>query len=311
MKNFIYFTDPHLRLSSPRRRTDDIFEAQLAKLEWIGKRAEELKSECIVCGGDIGDAWDWKISMINRVAKIFKAYTCPLWTIVGNHDVPGKNINLLPDTGISMLEEVGALRILDNFPDNANYWTHDEEGPFAFVGFHSDIKQTDDLLSGKPFYFTTSLGCLKIAIVHAPIGAETTPYCRGHKELFITDFDIVLLGDIHDGWEPYESLTGCKIANPGSLTRLNKKDIFREPKIAVIWEDGRIEYEVVPHKKPEECFDLAGIEEQKQDLGKGFLAAIAARNLVQDKDPKEYVEKIGKAAGYNDNIIEILKNEIT
>lgn len=302
MKNFIFFTDSHLRLTATRRRTDNMFEAQLTKLKWIGQRASELKSEFIVCGGDLGDSWDWKISMVNKVADVLKQYKVPVYTIIGNHDVPGRNPELWKDTGLGLLNQMSVLNVLENtFND----------GTFLLMPFHSDSKKTDDLINGKVISIPVGPSAkVSIAVAHAPIGAETTPFCRGHKELFINQFDIALFGDIHDGWPVYNSITGCKICNPGSLTRLSKKDMYRKPQIAIIYEDGSVMYEEIPHVDTEDCFDTSGIEAEKQELGKGFLAAIAARQLVGDINPKEYIEKIGLAAGYSVTAIETLKNEL-
>lgn len=318
MKNFIYFTDSHIRLSSPRLRTDDIFEAQLEKLRWIGNLAEELGSDMIVSGGDLGDAWDWKYSTVNKIATIFRGYPCPVISILGNHDVPGKNNSLWMDTGVGALDQHSSSNFYLMRPGINNlgvlYYS-----PFLFVPFHSDNIETESLISGSldiQSYLNRgdlnhwNESKLKIAVVHAPVGAEATPYCRGHKELMITDFDFALFGDIHEGWAPYHSITGCVIANPGSMTRLNKKDVYREPKVAIIWEDGKIEYKVIPHSKPKDCFDLASIEDKNLELGRGFLAAIAARNETAESDPKAYVERVGLAAGYTREAIDQLKGEL-
>ena len=305
MYNFIYFTDLHLRLSSPRRRTDDIFAAQVAKLEWIFKRAEELGSEAIICGGDFGDNWDWKISTANKIINLLKKAPCPVVTIIGNHDVPGRNPTQWEETGLGLLHNAGSIYILDS----KDTGEHFNLAGLDVYAFHSDSKRTEDLINGKTIP-TEQTKHLKVAIVHAPVGAETTPFCKGHKELFINDFDVALFGDIHPGWPVYESITGCKIANPGAATRLSKTDINRKPMVAVVYSNGHIDYEEIPHTPAKECFDLEGIQAERQELGKGFLAAIAARNAAGDLDPKSYVEKIGTEGGYSVKSIELLKEEL-
>lgn len=324
MKNFLFFTDVHIRLSSTRRRTDDIFEAQLKKLKWIGEKAKELNSEFIICGGDLGDSWDWKISMINKVTEVFKNYPCQVLSVIGNHDVPGRNPLLWKDTGIGNLHLNKVLRIMGPpYKDNPGFYNEHPESsttPWSLWPFHSDTEKTNDLISGKAVlgadidghtpYTGANRVCIKVAIVHAPVGAETTPYCKGHKELFISDFDIALFGDIHTGWPVYDSLTGCKICNPGSLTRLTKKDMERKPQIGIVYEDGTVEYIEVPHTPAEDCFDMSGIDAEKQELGKGFLAAMAARKSTAELNPREYVELIGKAAGYSQEAMQVLKDAI-
>lgn len=319
--NFVFFTDSHIRLTATRRRTDDMFEAQLKKLEWIIKRAEELGSEFIVCGGDIGDAWDWKISMVNRVAEVLKKSSIPIYTIVGNHDVPGRNPKLWQDTGLGLLHNLKAIHVLPSgeaftYTSHSIYWP--DEFSFVLVGFDSDASETDDLISGKWNWDMTtynpeeeSPNKCKVAIVHAAVGAESTPYCKGHKELFINGFDVALFGDIHPGWPVYDSITGCKICNPGSMTRLNKTDLERIPKIAVVESDGSVTYEDIPCTPAKECFDYDKMDAELQEIGKGFLAAMAAKKITtEDLDPKQYVEKIGSEAGYSKEAIKLLKDEL-
>lgn len=309
LSNILVIGDIHLRLSPTKRRTDDIFEAQLQKLTWIGEKAKEINSEAIICVGDIGDSWDWRISMVNRVVEVLAKFPCPFYSILGNHDVPGRNPKLYKDTGMGLLSNMEVIKILDLEDQDAK--SYQLLRGFNVYGFHSDASCTDDLINGK-FVREKSDNNLSenknIAIVHAPIGPESSPYSKGYKDLFINDFDVAIFGDIHDGWDPYESVTGCIIANPGALTRLTKKDIYRKPQVAIVYSDATVKYIEVPHAKPEDCFDLGGLESEKQELGKGFLAAIASRKITGDLNPKEYVLKIGTEAGYStESIKEVIK----
>jgi exonuclease SbcD len=298
----VYFTDSHVRLSATKRRTDDLFAAQLKKLKWIANRAKELNADSVLCGGDFGDSWDWKISMVNKVSEVLKEFSMPIYTVVGNHDVPGRNPELWRDTGIGLLDSVGLMKVLPQAQTVVHSW-------YTLTGFNSDAPETDSLVSGKYVHSKVD-DRLNIAIAHAGVGAETTPFCKGHKELFISSFDVALFGDIHPGWPVYESLTGCKICNPGALSRLSKGDIYRKPQIAVIYEDGTIVQEEVPCTAPKDCFDLETLEVEKQELGKGFLAAIAAKQITEKHSPQEYVQKIGDAAKYSKEAISILVKEL-
>lgn len=314
MRKFIFVTDLHLRLTSTKRRTDDMFEAQLKKLEWIANRAEELDVDFVICGGDVGDSWDWKISTVNKVADAFRKFKRPIYTIIGNHDVPGRNPNLWKDTGIGLLDSMDALHVLHPAGRDGGAIfkgiSFIENDIFGIYAFHSDLQQTKDLIDGKLNYTPRDSSKLNIAVVHAPVGAETTPFCKGHKELFIDGFNIALFGDIHPGWPVYDSITNCKICNPGAMTRLSKIDIKRKPQIAVVSSDGSVIYEEIPHTPAEECFDFLEIEEETMEIGRGFAAAIAAKKLSKDVSPKDFVIKVGTAAGYSKESITLLKDTI-
>jgi hypothetical protein len=302
LRSIVYFTDSHIRLSPTKRRTDDLFAAQLKKLRWIANRAKELNSDFVLCGGDFGDSWDWKISMINKVSEVLKEFTVPIYTIIGNHDVPGRNPDLWKDTGIGLLDSVGLIKVLPNATRVDFDW-------LAVTGFDSDRPETDSLVSGK-FMQDKLPNKVNLAVAHANVGAETTPFCKGHKELFINSFDVALFGDVHPGWPIYKSITGCTICNPGALSRLTKAEMDRIPRVTIIYEDGTVVEEEVPCTGAHLCFDVSAIEAEKQELGKGFLAAVAAKKITEQHSPQDYVKKIGIAAKYSKESIDILVKEL-
>jgi hypothetical protein len=59
-----------------------------------------------------------------------------------------------------------------------------------------------------------------------------------------------------------------------------------------------------------DCFDLEKLSVEKEELGKGFLAAIASKRAAEESNPKEYVKKIGTEAGYSPESIKILQDEL-
>ena len=316
LKPIIIVGDVHLRGSSTRFRKDDLFSSQLNKLKWISKRAKEIDAQAVIFLGDLGDTWDWKISVINRVAEVFRAYPCKAYTILGNHDVPGRNPNLWKDTGLGILDSLGLITVIDQLSSRpCGYFRSLPYFPienFAFFAFHSDSDETKNLLEGKynNLDLSFSVNIKKVALIHAPIGNETTQFSTGYKDVTIKNFDYAFFGDIHDGWNPYKSDTGCILSNPGCLTRLTKKEINKKPMIAVLDSTGSINYEEVPHLKPEECFDIEKIDRDKSEIGKGFAAAFARKSIKDDIDPKEFVERVGTAAGYSKESIEKLRDEI-
>lgn len=310
--NFIYFTDLHLRLTSPKLRTDDIFEAQLKKLEFITKLSKDLNSEFILSGGDFGDSWDWKVSTITTVGNLIKE--SKILTIVGNHDVPGRNPSLYQSTGIGLLEWAGALEILTNNlhqHSRKSDCTFTTRGSFHIVPFHSDTKLTDKLINNKlDLDKLVPTDKLRVGVVHAPVGDEATEFCKGHKDLEIKGLDICLFGDIHTGWIPYKSPTGCTLINPGSLTRLTKADMDRKPKVVVIYADGTFREVEVPHKPAAKVFNIAKIQKDQDEVGKAFLAAVARKQVATSINPKEFVQQIGSKAKYSQASIDLLKEEI-
>lgn len=277
MKPFIYFTDFHFTPGPISSRRDKVPETQIQKLREVFELAKKNKCEFIIHGGDFGHSHNWSTFFVNKIAKVIEEYDIPIYSIIGNHDVPGKNLDLLKDCGIYVLSKV-----TDKFKI---IYEPIKLGGYNFVPFHSDTEETDKLINNK---YTEKVSKNSIAVVHAPIGAEDTKYCKGVSTLFIPNFKYALFGDIHSGWEPFESITGCTMVNPGSLSLLTIKETARVSRVTLIHGDKIKELDI----KTLEEFNSVQLPEF-QDLGKNFVSNLIT--VEQTTNTEEYLSEVAKS----------------
>lgn len=304
-ERIVYITDLHLRLTTPSSRKDNYLQQSTKVLKWIIRFAEKINATAIVHGGDIGDSWDWKISLIKHVSDLLRSTRIPFYSVIGNHDLPGKNYDELPNTAISLLADNGLIKIIS--PD-LNNLVPTKIGKFDLYGFHADHPRTEQLLAGK-INIPKSKKSISIAVVHAAIGAEDTPYCRGVQSLFIPDFDFACFGDIHTGWSGFESLSGCVMLNPGSTCKLKKSDIGRTPRLVVIDSNKQFVERNLPYFDDADLFNLTQIDEDKSKIGKAFLINLASRTESYE-DPVTYLSTIAKECNTNPAALQLLLDEI-
>lgn len=302
IERIVYITDLHLRSSTPSSRKDNYLEQTLKVLDWVFRYATRIKATAIVCGGDLGHRWDWKISLINQAATVFKKYSIPFYTVIGNHDIPGKNYDVLPDTAIYLLAKLGIIKLI-----STDLNTPTTIGRFELHGFNADTPHTENLLAGK--ISVPDSDNVKVAVIHAAVGAENTPYCRGIKTLFIPDFDFACFGDIHTGWPTFKSLTDCIMVNPGAATKLTKAEIGRVPKLVILNSDKTFKEVRLPYFKDEEMFDLEKLKEEEASIGNQFIISLASRETTY-QDPIQYVKTIAKKSKISKPALELLLAEI-
>jgi DNA repair exonuclease SbcCD nuclease subunit len=67
---FLYFTDTHIKGTTPRNRTDDFYETLKSKFNEIKTISEELNIDYILHGGDWFDRPDVSPSIVREFAAV-------------------------------------------------------------------------------------------------------------------------------------------------------------------------------------------------------------------------------------------------
>lgn len=306
---FCYITDLHLTEKRPRFRKDvDYLGSQLNILQQVVEQCKQRNIYQIVCGGDIMNVYNefsWRL--INEVASVLKGFN--VYTIIGNHDVPGGNLARLDWSTLGLLLEKEAfLRLTTGcWPTFRDPVTGEDNVLFHAGDWGSELCQQLETNSlsrvGNPRAIT-------ILIAHVSIGPERTKYCMGVDEID-PPYDYVLLGDIHDGHPTYISPSGCRIVNPGSLGISSQKDADRPPRCVFIWPHERRE-EYVDLKWPEEeVFDKQGIKRYQQVKAAKFTRALAqAKAKKKGLAGVELVKEVGRKGGFSQCQIDLLLSEI-
>jgi len=209
--------DWHLRDTVPKCRTDDFWEAQWDKVNQIMDLQEDYNCP-IFLSGDLFHHWKTSPLLLNRVIYTLyrdkKYFNREIRSIIGNHDMPGHNIESMNKSGFdTMLYS----NIIDHFSPKQGHWGFDK----------------DEI---KSYHFKQSLNNpkgTKIVILHlmtykgkAPWPGCTDPECH---ELFdwFPDTDLIITGHNH---KTFTAKKGKQLlVNPGSLTRQTADQIDHKP----------------------------------------------------------------------------------
>lgn len=115
MIRLLWRTDVHCRDHTPSSRKDDWVETVARKLTEVGEIATKYQVDAVIDGGDLfDDKLPVRTShrLVSRVARIHRAYPCPTYANIGNHDLRLSRLDNLPENPIETLYSTGVLRRL-------------------------------------------------------------------------------------------------------------------------------------------------------------------------------------------------------
>ena len=109
---FIFTSDIHLQEDAPICRTDDYFNAQCKKLEWLKGIKEEHEAVIL----DAGDIFSKCYPSHWLVSKAIQMLPKGMITVPGNHDLPRHSLDLIDKSGLWVLNEAKILDVLLDKP---------------------------------------------------------------------------------------------------------------------------------------------------------------------------------------------------
>tara|TARA_B100000927_G_scaffold291562_1_gene294432 strand:+ start:4369 stop:5340 length:972 start_codon:yes stop_codon:yes gene_type:complete len=113
MPKIVWRTDVHMGDRTPRRRTGDWCSDVVKKLKWVGEKAKEVGADAVIDGGDFFDVKSpTKNShrLVRESCEAHSEYPCPVYALVGNHDVKYGNIEYLPEQPLGVLFSSGVFK---------------------------------------------------------------------------------------------------------------------------------------------------------------------------------------------------------
>jgi len=274
--DLIISADWHLRDTQPKCRTDNFWEAQWGKVKQVLTLSGKL--DCpIYLAGDLFQHWKTSPFLLNKTIREFLPLNGFIYSIIGNHDMPGHNIENMERSGLQILFDTDII--------------------------HRILFQVDwgtDPAKHRP------LRIKKRTIVFAHImtykDIPPWPGCEDPEchELFdwFPDADLIVTGHNH---RTFTARKGKQLlVNPGSLTRHKADQIDHRP--CVFFYDskqhklkrhylkikkGVISREHIEIKKHKDKRLNAFIEKLKQgwDAGLSFEENIE-RGIKENKIPK-------------------------
>ncbi len=109
---FLYFTDTHIRGTTPKNRLDDFSQTLKRKLTEIIEIANQENVDLLLHGGDVFDRPDLSPNVVGEFAKLFRQAKMPIYAISGNHDTFGHNPNTISRTMLGLMDSFGLLTII-------------------------------------------------------------------------------------------------------------------------------------------------------------------------------------------------------
>jgi DNA repair exonuclease SbcCD nuclease subunit len=236
MIKLIWRTDVHLSDKTPRRRTGDWTLDVVDKLKWIGKLAQEVGADLVLDGGDFFDVKSPtrnSHALVRQACEAHSNYPCPVYALVGNHDVKYGNIEYLPEQPLSVLFSSGVFK---QFGDDQEVFITDKAGvSLRIVGvpYHGtsyDFERLKSIQKGPEDYLFVA--CHLLARKGEGGSMFENEDIIGYELLdTITDVDCWFFGHWHKDQGITKLSNGSHVVNVGSLTRgsLHLDDLDRTP----------------------------------------------------------------------------------
>ena len=273
----IYFVgDVHLQEQSPISRKDSYPTSILNKLTEIGNLVRENNIEAVIFSGDIFSTSAITLKYFKRCVKAFRDIPCPCYSIIGNHDIPRNNLDLMEDSPLDLLFSVGVLKHLDTLEfDNVVIkgidYTKELVGP-------EDPTKYNVLVAHR--YFNTPM-----------FGADSiTP-----EELVALKYNMIFLGHAHDEYEDL-NVGGTMLYRIGSLSRGTKANsqLYRENIYVLEFNTLTKEYNrvKVPCLPCNEAFKDRIFIEKQEEINKKLDDILVKFEYNQDESIYDYLDRL-------------------
>lgn len=261
----LFFTDTHIRGTTPKNRKDDLVDTLGKKFNEIVEISNSNNVDFVLHGGDLFDRPDVSISIVSKFVTILNKFKAPIYIISGNHDVYGHNPQTIHRTMLGLFNAMGIIHLID-------------EGEVVFL-------RKDDInvqLTGQPYIYSIDekiniskyrvekidkKADFSIHMVHGML--LDRPFIKGIPYTLVDDIrdtkaDITLAGHYHSGFGIIKS-DDKYFVNPGSIIRITNslKEIERIPQVVMITLKDDIKIELIPLKSAlpgEEVLDRQEIE---------------------------------------------------
>ncbi|MBZ2173816.1 metallophosphoesterase [Schnuerera sp. xch1] len=232
----LFFTDTHIRGTTPKNRKDNLTETLEKKLREIGDIVEDYNIDFILHGGDLFDRPDVSVSIVSKFASILNSFKVPIYIISGNHDVYGHNPNTIGRTMLGLLDALKVVRIIKQ---NEVIYLNKAGIKVQLSGqsYTYDI----DHERNRSKYIVKKVSKDVDYIIHMVHGMLLNkPFIKGIPFTLIDDIksteaDITLSGHYHSGFGII-NIGDKYFVNPGSLIRITNSlnEIERIPKIVIL-----------------------------------------------------------------------------
>lgn len=299
----LFFTDTHIRGTTPKNRKDNLTDTLENKLIEIVKISKEHNVDFILHGGDLFDRPDISISIVNRFISILNSFEAPIYIICGNHDIYGHNPETVNRTMLGLFNEIGLLHLIK---DREVIFLEKDNITVQLTG-QSYTYNLDDKINRYKYLVNDidSNADYSIHMVHGMLLDK--PFIKGVPHTLVDDIngtkaDITLSGHYHSGFGIIKDIDKYFI-NPGSIIRITNslREIVRIPQVALINLEEGINVDLIPLKIALPGQDVLDREEIEAFLFKN-------ERLVQFKQSVDNTANFEKL-DVNEILLEIYRTE--
>lgn len=271
-------SDWHLREDIPQCRTDNFWETQERKIDFVFDLAR--KNQCpIIIGGDIGHKprWscrllEWFISKVDKDIKIF--------LVSGQHDLINHKLSLWEQSGIGVLHAAKAINFIQK-----PIWIN-EFGLFPF-SYGEEIKRCKSTSNSN------------IAIIHQMVIEDKSLWPgqeapKGHQILKkFPCYNLILSGDNHNAFVTEHE--GRFLVNPGSMMRTTADQENHKPRV-YLWyaETNIIDAVYLPIEQGVISRTHIEVTQNRENRNKAFIERINNNveiKLSYEKNLEAYFDK--------------------
>ncbi|MEN8906721.1 MAG: metallophosphoesterase [Clostridiales bacterium] len=309
---FLFFTDTHIRGTSPRNRKDNYIETLKLKFMEIKDISDRENVDYILNGGDWFDRPDIAPSIVRDFAKIIKSFNKKIYTVAGNHDLFGHNPDTFERTMLGILEGIDLLHLLRN---ENNVILEKDNIKVQLNG--SSYKYDIDSENFEKYYMIKKLNNVDytLNIVHGMLLKK--PFFEGIQytlldDILNTEADITFTGHYHNGFG-IEFLNNKYFINPGSIVRITNtiNEIKRKPKVIILELNHTINVREIELKTALDGNDvlertLIEDNETKNKKLNDFYKTVLNTGIYKKININEILDNIA----YNKNIDKKVKSEI-
>lgn len=286
---FLYFADSHFTATSPKNRTDNLFEASIAKLGEIAGLCRQLEVDFVLHGGDFFDRPDVTDLVAGQVASLVKKAGVPFFVVPGGHDLYGNNIDSVRRTKLGLFKQAGLVELLihpsvDRVLVKKGDLTLQLTGTGSHFGIDTENIEDDYVLTYR------DADCA-VHTVHGMLMPKR--FIPGTPIVLVADIDytaadITFTGHYHLGFKTVE-LGKRYFVNCGAMVRRKNdlKEIGRKPQVAVVTVSKRRSIEKI------EYLPLQTAPEGEDVLDRAEIL----RKIQRKEKEKEYRENASQVQG--------------
>jgi DNA repair protein SbcD/Mre11 len=295
---FLFFTDSHFRDDQPVSRIDNTYKTQFEKLGEILQIVREYNVDAVLHGGDFFNIKKPSHKLVIDIIDWCKHLDVPIYTILGNHDLVGYNLDSVQSSGLGVLVESGAIEQLKDIEIFSSE-------KIAIKAVHTSLSFQQNYIFSEEFNDFT-----KIIISHNfIIPSDTMPFQFIHPKDIKTNAHLVLCGHYHVPFD-YQTHT-TRWINPGTLCRWKLSERDHKPTVLLIdINNGVIDVKkiILQSAKPmSEVFNLDIVEQEKRQE-KDIQSFVKSLNTITFSSFN--IEEVIQQAGKEQNTEQIIIDEV-